>query len=67
MQGFRVSGRVLEKPGGKGLAGARVILNDKQVAVTGEGGAYNLENIKTGMYRLTAESGNYHINKTIYV
>lgn len=57
MQGFRVSGRVLEKPDGNGLVGARVILNDKEVAVTGEGGAYNLENVKTGVYRLTAESG----------
>lgn len=27
------------------------------MAVTGEGGSYNLENIKTGMYRLTAKSG----------
>lgn len=40
-----------------GLVGAKVYLNDKQVAITGEGGSYNLENIKTGMYRLTAESG----------
>ena len=27
------------------------------MAITSDGGSYNLENIKTGMYRLTAESG----------
>ena len=57
MQGFRVSGRVLEHHSGPGLVGAKVYLNDKQVAITGEGGTYNLENIKTGMYRLSAVSG----------
>lgn len=56
VQGFRVSGRVLEHPSGSGLVGAKVYLNDKQVAITGDEGSYNLENIKTGMYRLTAES-----------
>ena len=57
VQGFRVSGRVLEHSSGSGLVGAKVYLNDKQVTLTGEGGSYNLENIKTGMYRLTAVSG----------
>ena len=27
------------------------------MAITNDGGSYNLENIKTGMYRLTAEAG----------
>nr|CAG4643284.1 EOG090X07YB [Ilyocryptus agilis] len=58
VQGFRVSGRVLEHTNGIGLIGAKVFLNDKQVTTTGEGGFYNLENIKTGVYRLTAESAN---------
>ena len=53
-----MSGRVLEQPNGRGLVGAKVFLNDKQVSLTGEGGIFNLENVKTGTYRLTAESGN---------
>jgi len=57
VQGFRVSGRVLEHANGNGVVGAKIFLNDKLVTVTGEGGSYNLENIKTGTYRLTAEAG----------
>lgn len=52
-----MSGRVLERPNGQGLSGAKVILNDKVAAVTGEGGMYNLENVKTGTYSLKAEAG----------
>jgi len=52
-----VSGRVLENPNGVGLSNAQLFLNDKPVATTGEGGSYVLENVKTGIYRLTAESG----------
>ncbi len=59
VQGFRVSGRVLEHANGNGVVGAKIFLNDKLVTVTGEGGTYNLENIKTGTYRLTAEAGRY--------
>ena len=57
VEGFRVSGRVVEKPQGEGLAGAKIYLNGKHVATSGQDGHYNLENIKTGSYHLTAEAG----------
>ena len=57
MQGFQVSGRVLESQNGLGLSNAQLFLNNKAVATTGESGSYVLENVKTGIYHLTAESG----------
>lgn len=52
-----MSGRVLESLNGLGLSNAQLFLNDKPVTTTGEGGSYVLENVKTGIYHLTAESG----------
>jgi len=56
VQGFQVSGRVLESQNGLGLSNALLFLNNKAVATTGESGSYVLENVKTGIYHLTAES-----------
>ena len=62
MQGFQVSGRVLESENGLGLSNVKLFLNDKAVTTTSEGGFYVLENVKTGTYHLTAESGWCTIN-----
>lgn len=56
VQGFRVSGRVVEFAGGPGLVGAEVFLNGKPVSASSADGHYHLENIKTGIYHLTAQS-----------
>lgn len=50
VQGFSVGGRVLASANGKGIDGARVLLNGRQEAETRPDGQFHLENMKAGTY-----------------
>lgn len=54
--GFRVSGRVVDGRAGP-VVGARVFLDGRHVVTTSADGRFNLENVKTATYRLTAQAG----------
>lgn len=55
--GFTVNGIVLTANNGNPLPGAKVLLSQKQVAITDENGKYVFDNMKAGQYTLKAESG----------
>lgn len=55
--GFTVNGIVRVANDGDPLPGAKVLLSQKQVAITDEHGKYVLDNMKAGQYTLKAESG----------
>ena len=40
------------------MSDAKVFLNGKEMAVTGEDGTYNLENMRAGNYKLLVKAGN---------
>ncbi|XP_017891823.1 nodal modulator 3 [Ceratina calcarata] len=54
--GFTVNGIVRTAVNGDPLPGAKVLLSQKQVAVTDKNGKYVLDNMKAGQYTLKAES-----------
>ncbi|OAD52229.1 Nodal modulator 1 [Eufriesea mexicana] len=54
--GFTVNGIVLTANNGNPLPGAKVLLSQKQVAITDENGKYVFDNMKAGQYTLKAES-----------
>ncbi|XP_053676824.1 nodal modulator 1 [Anopheles nili] len=54
--GFSVSGRVLRSPNGPSVAKARVKLNGREIAVTGQDGSYTLENIQPGTYTIQVQA-----------
>uniref|UniRef100_A0A8W7P3V5 SD-repeat containing protein B domain-containing protein n=1 Tax=Anopheles coluzzii TaxID=1518534 RepID=A0A8W7P3V5_ANOCL len=54
--GFSVSGRVLRSPNGASVANARVKLNGREIATTGQDGAYTLENIQPGTYTIQVQA-----------
>ncbi|CAL1545393.1 unnamed protein product [Lymnaea stagnalis] len=56
--GFSVSGRVLDKENGVGIAKAAIIINGKDQTVSGADGSFSLENMKTGTYSLNARVDN---------
>ncbi|XP_012945613.1 nodal modulator 1 [Aplysia californica] len=56
--GFSVSGKVLDKENGVGIPKAVILINDKEQTVSAEDGSFNLENMKTGTYRLNAKVEN---------
>ncbi|KAK9299267.1 hypothetical protein QLX08_007630 [Tetragonisca angustula] len=56
--GFTVNGIVRVANDGDPLPGAKVLLSQKQVAITDEHGKYVLDNMKAGQYTLKAESEN---------
>lgn len=55
--GFTVNGIVRVANDGDPLPGAKILLSQKQVAITDEHGKYVLDNMKAGQYTLKAESG----------
>ncbi|XP_048265268.1 uncharacterized protein LOC100649850 isoform X3 [Bombus terrestris] len=54
--GFTVNGIVRTAINGDPLPGAKVLLSQKQIAITNEHGKYVLDNIKAGQYILKVES-----------
>uniref|UniRef100_A0A182QGP4 SD-repeat containing protein B domain-containing protein n=1 Tax=Anopheles farauti TaxID=69004 RepID=A0A182QGP4_9DIPT len=54
--GFSVSGRVLRSPNGPSVANARVKLNGREIAVTGQDGSYTLENIQPATYTIQVQA-----------
>ncbi|CAH1796880.1 unnamed protein product [Owenia fusiformis] len=54
--GFSVSGQVKVSAKGAGIDGAKILLNNKELAITKQGGFYHLDNMKTGTYSLTAKA-----------
>uniref|UniRef100_A0A182PTN5 SD-repeat containing protein B domain-containing protein n=1 Tax=Anopheles epiroticus TaxID=199890 RepID=A0A182PTN5_9DIPT len=54
--GFSVSGRVLRSPNGPSVANARVKLNGREIATTGQDGTYTLENIQPGTYTIQVQA-----------
>lgn len=54
--GFTVNGIVRTANNGDPLPGAKILLSQKQVAITDKHGKYVLDNMKTGQYILKAES-----------
>lgn len=55
--GFTVGGLVRSSTNGSPLAGAKIFLSQKEIAITDENGKYVLDNMKAGQYTLRAESG----------
>ncbi|XP_060065049.1 BOS complex subunit NOMO2-like [Ylistrum balloti] len=62
VEGFSVSGRVLNKAGGAGVSGASVLVDGKAVSRTEADGMYHLENMKTGTYRLQIQTDNIYFD-----
>lgn len=62
VEGFSVSGRVLNKAGGAGVSGASVLVDGKAVSKTDASGMYHLENMKTGSYRLQIQTDNIYFD-----
>ena len=58
--GFTVSGFVRESVEGKPLAGAKVFLSGKEVAITDQNGRYKIDNIKSGQYLFKAEARKFN-------
>uniref|UniRef100_A0A182JRR9 SD-repeat containing protein B domain-containing protein n=1 Tax=Anopheles christyi TaxID=43041 RepID=A0A182JRR9_9DIPT len=54
--GFSVSGRVLRSPNGPSVAMARIKLNGREIATTGQDGTYTLENIQPGTYTIQVQA-----------
>ncbi|XP_071806150.1 BOS complex subunit NOMO1-like [Asterias amurensis] len=54
VEGFSVSGQVLDAQGGNPVAGAKVKLQDRSEVITKSDGTYELEKIKSGTYVLLA-------------
>lgn len=63
--GFSVAGRVLDSPNGTPVVGAKVIVNNKPVAVTDGRGAYILEKIKAGHITVNVEADNLEFAETV--
>lgn len=59
--GFTVNGIVRNAIDGDPLAGAKVLLSQKEIAITDKNGKYVLDNMKAGQYTLKAESGIFTI------
>ncbi|XP_029831947.3 nodal modulator 3 [Ixodes scapularis] len=57
VQGFSVSGKVLESPSGPGVAQAEVYLGGAKAATTDASGGFQLENMKAGQYVLQVRAG----------
>jgi hypothetical protein len=55
--GFTVGGLVRSSINGNPLAGAKIFLSQKEVAITDKNGKYVLDNMKASQYTLRAESG----------
>ncbi|KAJ9574412.1 hypothetical protein L9F63_025943, partial [Diploptera punctata] len=56
VKGFSVSGRVLLRAGGEGIAGAVILLDGKSSSVTKADGSYHLENMQAGSYVLQVQA-----------
>ncbi|XP_067008353.2 BOS complex subunit NOMO1 [Anabrus simplex] len=56
VKGFSVSGRVLSRRGGKGIAGAVILLDGNINSYTKEDGSYHLENMQAGSYSLQVKA-----------
>lgn len=56
--GFSIEGRVLTSANGKGVAGARININGKDVATTHTDGSYTLSNIKSGSFAIQVSAEN---------
>lgn len=56
--GFSIEGRVLTSANGKGVAGAKIKLNGKDVATTHTDGSYTLSNIQSGSYAIQVSAEN---------
>lgn len=56
--GFSIEGRVLTSANGKGVAGAKIKFNGKDVATTHTDGSYTLANIKGGSYAIQVSAEN---------
>lgn len=56
--GFSIEGRVLTSVNGKGVAGAKIMFNGKEVAITHTDGSYALANIKGGTYAIQVSAEN---------
>ncbi|EFN79110.1 nodal modulator 3 isoform X2 [Harpegnathos saltator] len=66
--GFTVGGLVRNSVNGSPLAGAKIFLSQKEVAVTDKNGKYVLDNMKAGQYTLRAESANVQFSeKTVKI
>uniref|UniRef100_A0A0P4W9J4 SD-repeat containing protein B domain-containing protein n=1 Tax=Scylla olivacea TaxID=85551 RepID=A0A0P4W9J4_SCYOL len=52
VEGFSMSGRVTKSPGGKVIAGAKILLDKVRAAVTDENGLYYFENIQSGKHKI---------------
>ncbi|KAK4872067.1 hypothetical protein RN001_016191 [Aquatica leii] len=52
--GYNLFGRVLSSRNGKPLKGAKIFLNNKQVAVTKDDGTYTLDKVKADLYGIKA-------------
>ncbi|XP_029039674.2 nodal modulator 3 [Osmia bicornis bicornis] len=61
--GFTVNGIVRTAIDGDPLAGAKVLLSQKEIATTDKNGKYVLDNMKAGQYTLKAESEDLMFNE----
>ncbi|KYM94379.1 PREDICTED: nodal modulator 3 [Cyphomyrmex costatus] len=61
--GFTVGGLVHSSTNGNPLQGAKIILSNKEVAITDKNGKYVLDNMKAGQYTLKAESANVQFSE----
>ncbi|XP_013400762.1 nodal modulator 2 [Lingula anatina] len=60
--GFSVTGRVLEAAQGSGVANAQLSIDGKRLAVTNAEGIYQLENMKTGTYKIKVEANRIYFD-----
>lgn len=59
VQGFSVSGKVFTGIKGKPLSGAKILLDNKEEALTDQDGVYHLDNMKAGSYRLDVQAHHF--------
>ncbi|XP_015587289.1 nodal modulator 2 isoform X2 [Cephus cinctus] len=63
--GFTVSGIVLTAPQGNPLAGAKIFVSGREVAITDKGGRYIVDNMKAGQYSLKAEAADVQFEEKV--